>query len=326
MSRSRTKKLKFKKRLFSKHLALILSAIVFAVIGVRYLLHSLAATTNIDTTSQSAVNNAYWSLYAPSLAATAGWTGSVPGCNSGTMSATARSAEIDAINFIRRLQHLAPIRLANSIVNANDLKAGLLLEANHVNLLKGHPSPTTDWKCYKSASAGADAISKSNLGNDGDNVGQNMNDMMSDYGNISVSHRRWLSFPEATAFGVGATNNYTVVQVLGPPTSSTNPSPAVMWPMKGYFPSTLAPANLWSYSSGGKYADFSSATVRVTHNGNPVNVTRYDPYDGYGRPTLVWAMPLGYSKSGSYTVKITNKYTGSVITTYVVRFFKPVQP
>ena len=100
-----------------------------------------------------------------------------------------------------------------------------------------------------------------------------------------------------------------------------------MWPTGGYFPKQLAP-HTWSLTGSRTTADFSAATLKVTHNGNVIKgIDKYVTDPRYGPlPTLAWSMPFQYDKSGGYIVTVGNiKGDGATRISYKVRFFDPVQ-
>lgn len=345
-----------------QHLPFILFVIVFAVVGSWILLRSHAEetstdtttnlSTNIDYSSQAAVNSAYWKLWVPSMTTTYDWNGKVATCDPGTMAYTYRNAEVDAINFARRLQQLAPIVATDATANSNAIKAGLVIRANgnklsHYLTQKDYPN------CWSEAGkGGAYSALRSDIAEGPSLLGQYVADFLESPGEKDVGHRRMLFLYQSTIFGIGTNDANAVVQMNDLPPNWSNPRPATMWPMKGYFPSTLAPGyipqtptqktpnglpGIWSYTSGSLHIKFGQATVSVTHNGAAVTVTQYPAFPGeavngrpqFGNPTLAWIMPMQYETSGDYTVtikNIKNTSTGQLFSrSYTIHFFNPVQ-
>ncbi len=131
-------------------------------------------------------------------------------------------------------------------------------------------------------------------------------------GNSAVGHRRWLLHPPMIEMGTGDTPSSSIpaeaqANIPGNPTTvrranaihifsdnNKGPHPAqdfpyVAFPQEGYIPyQTVHPR--WSFSIAG--ADFTSASVTMTRDGNPIGVVQeaVQPGPGFsiGDPTLVW--------------------------------------
>jgi hypothetical protein len=108
-------------------------------------------------------------------------------------------------------------------------------------------------------------------------------------------------------------------------TGSGRANPAyVRWPAAGYFPSTLAPGR---WSLGGPGLKVGTAKVSVYRGGKRLATHKQRVVNGYGQPTLVWTMPSGYAKTGSYKVVVKGLHrTGkkkAFRTSYTVTLFAP---
>jgi hypothetical protein len=331
------------KTLQSWHIILvgILFVAIFATFGVRQLRPSDAATStssNINTQDRNQVNSYYKSLWAANTKVRAGWSGSVKSCKPGNPSAAARTAQINAVNFARRMSQLTPIS-GTSLTDTNQAnvqRAALMMEANGS---LSH-APSSKWKCY--ASAGATAASKANFGISyatGKPVSI-IASYLTDKGdrldnNYAVGHRRWLLNPAASEFAFGTTTNASVMQVIGLKTNSANNNPAyVAWPSSGYFPNTIEPAGRWSLS-GRSTACFNNAQVSVQNGSKSIKISLLSrAVRSYGNPTIVWQMPSSLNKTGTYKVQVSNinQWTGSACSTssstntsytYSVNLFRP---
>jgi uncharacterized protein YkwD len=279
----------------------------------------------IDTNNLAAVNSAYWARYASVQSMSTEWSGgSLSRCIAGTSSASSNAATLSALNYVRSLAGLAPVSL-NSTLNANAQRAALMMSANGA---LSH-DPSSSWKCY--SAAGANAASRSNLALAYPSIhaGQIIDLYMDEPGstNFAVGHRRWLLNPFTTQVGTGSTDTANALWVIGP-TSSSRPNPRyVGWPTAGYFPNAIEPNGRWSLSAGLRRVSFAKARIRVYHNGVAVAIHKYRVENGYAQPTLVWQMPSGFAKSGSYRIVVKNirkrhsskrfKYA------YTVRLFTP---
>jgi uncharacterized protein YkwD len=258
----------------------------------------------IDTHSKSAVNAAYQTRYASKLALPIGWIGgSLLGCLPGISSLTSNAATLSAMNYVRSLAGLAPVRLSSTL-NAGAQRAALMMSANGA---LSH-DPSRSWKCY--SSSGATAAGRSNLALAYPNIraGQIIDLYMNEPGssNTAVGHRRWVLNPFSTVMGTGSTDTANALTVIGP-TSSTRPNPRwVGWPTAGYFPNAIEPNGRWSLSSGRRNVSFAKARVKVFHGSTRIWVHKYAVHSGYAQPTVVWRMPSGFSKSATYKVVVKN--------------------
>jgi hypothetical protein len=237
------------------------------------------------------------------------WTGSVAGCNPGTISAAMRTAMITRLNVFRKLSRIAAVAEFDAAADDKDertLAASLLYSAN--NMLS-HSIPPT-WTCYPTAYAGstvgalgASAGSASNIGLSGGSSFATpaiINAYIDDSGstNNAVGHRRWILNPRQTRMttssvssggGFGAGNALWVINAATATGSSSAPD-GVAWPPRGFVPFQLLPgtSNRWSFSYPG--AGFANATVTMTKNGQSIAILNYDSKtdNGYGDNTIVW--------------------------------------
>lgn len=281
---------------------------------------------SIDTGSKAAVNSAYWSMFASGLDVPTGWTGSLSGCLRGSTSSSSKSATLDAINFMRRLGGLAPVRLSSTL-NGHAQATALIMAANR----QLSHYPTSSWRCY--TKTGATTAARSNLAlaypdiTSAGLVEMYMDDVGSS--NYGVGHRRWVMNPFTTYMGTGSTGTANALQVVGP-TSKARPNPAyVSWPTRGWFPDALEPHGRWSLSAGSSRASFRYATVHVYRGTHRLKVHRFAVENGYARPTVVWQMPSSFSRTGSYKVVVTGiRHRGTskrFKASYTVRFFTPTR-
>ena len=279
---------------------------------------------SISVNRRSAVDSAYRRSYAAGLSMSTGYTGSDSRCQAGSTSTSSRAATLRAVNFIRAMSGLAPVRFS-AVLNARSQRTALMMSANRT---LSH-APSRGWRCYNrvgAANAGRSnlALSYPSISSAG-LVGLYMQEPGA--GNVAVGHRRWLLNPFTTTMGSGSTHTANAMTVIGP-TRAGRPNPAwVSWPTAGYFPRTLEPNGRWSLSAGNRRADFRRATVHVYRNGHAIRTVRQRVHNGYGMPTLVWQIPARQADSGTYRVVVrgvhragTRKTFGR---TYDVRMFTP---
>ena len=279
---------------------------------------------SIPVTHRAAVDTAYARAFASGLELGTGWTGSEAGCRAGTTSAASATATLRAVNFVRSMSGLAPVRLSATL-NVRSQRTALMMSANRT---LSH-TPSRSWRCW--SPSGAANAARSNLAlsypsiTSAGLVELYMRDPGADNG--AVGHRRWLLNPSTTTMGTGSTDTANAMTVIGS-TANGRPNPTwVSWPTAGWFPSPLEPGGRWSLSAGDSRMDFRHATVRVTRNGRAVGVRKLGVHNGYGRPTLVWQLPATTASSGTFTVTVSGaRVPGSRASfgrTYTVRLFTP---
>jgi uncharacterized protein YkwD len=281
-----------------------------------------ASAAGLDTSNRRAVRTAYRKRLLPGYDVGPGWTGSVRGCRVGTTSQRAQQATLRAVNFMRDLGGLAPVRMS-AARSRQALQAALMMQANGA---LSH-APPRDWRCW--TRAGAEAAGRSNLflwgGGDAVPVATWIAGYMTDpgEGNTAAGHRRWIMYPGLQTIGSGSTTLANALHVIGD--FADRPAPQwVGWPAKGWFPHELEPDGRWSLSGTDPETDFHGADVRVLDgSGARVPVRMEAVQDGYGSNTLVWQVGRTL-RPGSYTVRVSGiRVAGRTAThSYVVRLFR----
>lgn len=276
-------------------------------------------TSAINTSDVASVNSYYISMWANGTNTVSGWTGDLSSCTLGIISGAAIQTQLNAINYARALNGLD--RVTGNLDGPAE-SAAVMMAANGA---VSHNPPST-WKCY--TSSGATAASQSVLALSGGMTPLTAIRLYLDdpgAGNTAVGHRRWLLNPFANYFGIGLTNSSSAIRVTNnQDTTNTNPH-WVSWPSKGYFPNTIEPNGRWSLSNGNSNFKFTYAKVTVTHNGVNVPVTKYAVDNAYAKPTIVWQMPAGFEKAGTYNVSVTGGTSNGTVYNhaYSVTFFTP---
>lgn len=311
------------------------SIIAFAGVGAWIIVSSKAAilSTSVNNFDKVEVGTLYQKLWASGENTATGWTGSTEGgrCLAGNISQQAVYAQLNAVNYIRRVNNLEPVRAAvlDGPNQANAQKTALMMRAQES--LSHYP--TSSWKCY--TAAGAATAAKSNLALSYPSLKpiRAIELYMDDPGssNTGVGHRRWIMNPDAKAFSFGMTDNSSAMQVVGLDESTANNDPPyTMWPAKGWNPVNLEPNGRWSLSTSyGKNVAYAKIVVRKgSASGTVVPITKYATHSGYGRPTVVWQMPSEFNKTETtYFVTVSgikNSDGGSIAPfTYSVSFFTP---
>lgn len=283
---------------------------------------------SVNTANRRDVLSFYNCIYQASenYAANMGWTGSVATGSPGTTTATFKDDVRRRINFYRAMVGQPADIVFDATKSAKCQKAALMMSAN--NSLSH--TPPTSWTWY--TADGYEAAGKSNiaLGTYGP---ASVNAYVRDDGggNHIVGHRRWLFYSQAQQMGTGdipangSYNSANTIWVIGNPKAAPAPR-FVTWPNEGYVPDSLVPAR-WSLSYPA--ANFGSAAVTMTQNGNTVSLTIISrTNNGYGDNTIVWepsGLPGSVTNDLPYVVNVTG-ISGSGIPTsksYTVTLFNP---
>ena len=301
-----------------------------------------AKDVDVKTSSRASVARAYNTVLAPALRVKTGWTGSAATCRLGKESAASRKATRKAVNFVRALNQLDPVKL-DSRLNKRALRGALLMQAN--GALSHSPSKADFSRCY--TSAGRKAAGSSNLylawGGSGDRMpstgARAIVGYMTDAGqnNIAVGHRRWILNPTTRVMATGSTRHANALTVIGTKTSSKAKRPTYMeWPSKGWFPTQLEPEGRWSLSASSPRVSLAKATVKVRQVNakgkalRSLKVQRHAVRDGYGPHTLVFTVkgvkvPKG-KKSVRYRVTVSGiKGAKKSKYSYTVKLFDPTK-
>lgn len=301
-----------------------------------------AKDVDVTTSSRKSVARAYNSVLAPALRVKTGWTGSAAKCRRGKESAASRRATRHAINFVRALNRLEPVKLDNRL-NKRALRAALMMQAN--GALSHNPTRATFSSCF--SAAGRTAAARSNLylswGDSGDRSpstgARAVVGYMTDSGanNLAVGHRRWLLEPTTRVMATGSTRSANALTVLGTRTDHRAKQPRYLtWPSKGWFPAQLEPQGRWSLSTPRPGISFRKAKVKVQQvdaKGKVVRrlkTQRHAIQDGYGPHTLVFSVrgvrPPQGKKTRRYRVTVTGiQGAAKKRLTYTVRLFDPTR-
>jgi uncharacterized protein YkwD len=246
----------------------------------------------VDTQNRATVRDYYLTIYQASEGVSPGWTGHHASCNPGTTTAAFKEAVALRINYFRQMAGMPSILGFKDEYNQKAQAAALMMSVNR-NL--SH-TPPPSWLCY--TDDGYSGASSSNL-----YLGIYGPAAISGYvldpgsGNYFVGHRRWILYPQTRYMGTGDVppqSGYPAGQALWvfdhdnmwgsrPDTRE----PFVAWPPPGYVPYQVVYPR-WSFAYAG--ADFASATVTMTRNGQPIGTTVSPVVNGFGENTLVWEL------------------------------------
>lgn len=261
----------------------------------RSALSGTGAGLSIDTTDREAVRLFFNKVYVqPDVPM--GWTGNYRTGDAGTVSAAFQAATMQRLNWYRAMAGLPADTTLSAEPSAKDQQAALMMSANG----QLSHTPPADWKSY--TQTGAEAAGNSNLAL-GANGPAAIDAYIADFGdnNAPVGHRRWILYPQTRAFGSGdvppmdldggaRVYGANALWVLDGNYSAPRPhvrDDFVAWPARGFMPYPVV-VERWSLSY--PKADFSTAQVAVTRDGNPVPVTLEKVHPEYGEPTIVWVV------------------------------------
>ena len=251
----------------------------------------------VDASKRDEVVDFFHCVYPPSedFQNHHGWTGSVAGCNAGTISQQLQDDTLRRINYYRALAGLNGDISFSASKNADCQEAALIMAANGA---LSH-TPPANWTCYTAAGAGAAGKSNISIGFNFPNYGPGSVDgQMEDDGNnnLPVGHRRWLLYSRAQEMGHGSIpltpSNNTCAAAIWVIGDFNGSAPAgleqVAWPPEGFVPHQNVWAR-WSFGVPNSSAGFSSATVTMTMGGVniPLNIIHRGT-GGLGDPTVVW--------------------------------------
>ncbi len=208
------------------------------------------------------------------------WTGNTATCMPGDVPKAVHDAVIKRINYFRKIVGLNyDCTLDESLVPAQQQTALMMAAAGD---LSHDPDPNW-WPCY--TAEGADGAKKSllRLGSAAaDAVVAFMNDE-EEY-NEAVGHRRWLLYSKQSAFSHGSTYNTAAIHILVKAENTKIPE------FIAYPPATWVPRPLvffrWSFSIPG--ADFTNATVTMSHKGEGIPVKVVSRMEKVADNTIVW--------------------------------------
>ncbi len=287
-----------------------------------------ATPTQPVTPGRAQALELYRTLFLPHTTTAHGWTGNHATCNAGTLAPAFTDALLKLVNYYRAAAGVPAVTF-NATYNARAQAAALMMSVNE-NL--SH-NPPANWTCYTDdGSLGARRSNLSLFGWYGitDETGLHdagINGQMEDGGsnNTAVGHRRWILYPYQQELGVGHVpppgreNDFSygggALYVLADniysgqlPARQTPRDGFIAWPPPGYIPwQALYHDGEYYYEQAGdearlrwsfhlQNADFSGATVTMTHAGAAVAVTRLpDINSNYGENTAIWVPALDYA-------------------------------
>lgn len=297
------------------------------------------AQITVNTADRNAVVSLFNNIYLPARNNTNhGWTGSVAGCQAGTLNAQFVTDSLTALNVFRAMAGMPSVTFGNprnfptsGSGNVDCQQAALMLHAAG-GLSHNMPPSSSCW-----TAAGNAALGTSNLS--GGLVGPGGMELLIDDGNGDLGHRRWMLHEPQLQMAMGATSTYMALDVMAP-MATGNRTRFSAWPPAGFVPYQWAYSS-WSFAVPGTnqdpfntqtHANYSNATVTVTRGGNPIPISVRTPgqcifcYDN----AIAWTFnpPLvhqGGMNDTPYVVTISNvANTPQSTYTYTVTLIDPL--
>ncbi len=228
------------------------------------------------------------------------WTGSVSACDPGDYLEPGPSNTLRHVNLYRWMAGLPAVTLDDAR-SAEAQHCALMMDANDQLLHE----PPTSWTCY--AGDGAQGARLSNLATTPGIAGVDL--FMLDTGIRNLGHRRWILANSVDTIGIGSTNGYSCLHLIGGDANVDRRW--VAWPPPGEFPieanNPLSFGSLdeagWSIQSD--TLDLRGANITVTANGQPMTVrvdNQLDP--GYGSGFAVSFTPVSWKMQAGTTYSV----------------------
>ncbi|MCC6904147.1 MAG: CAP domain-containing protein, partial [Polyangiaceae bacterium] len=228
------------------------------------------------------------------------WSGSVASCNAGDVTANGRANALKMVNLYRFIVGLPQVTNSASM-DQQAQACALMMDAN--NQLSH--TPPSSWQCYTSVGAGS--AGKSNIATTPGVAAVDL--YMADPGNsTTIGHRRWILSNSLGPIGLGTTNSYSCMQVIGG--SGSAGKQWVAFPPGGEVPVQMFKASFSSLDQTGWTIQSDSialagAQVTVTDGGanQPVTVTQLQ--GGYGSKYALRFNPQGWTTQAGHTYSVS---------------------
>lgn len=239
------------------------------------------------TAKQKAVKD-YEDNYLATELSDPGWTGSVNGCNAGSVSQESHDKVVQRINYFRRICGLSDNITHNASQDDMCQECALIMKAN--NNLSHYPPQS--WKCW--TQDGYDAAGASNIAWSSQPGTMHSTYAVTGYiedpgaNNKSVGHRAALLLPGLEKVGHGSTDQTNAILWMeGNYNQSATSDPFVAYPPDNYIPGELVFPR-WSFSI--TQANFDNAQVTVSSDGQNYNVSYEDriTFQGWPDSRIVW--------------------------------------
>ena len=230
------------------------------------------------------------------------WSGSVGACDAGDVTAAGRDNALRIVNLYRWLAGQHEVT-HDGTRNQKAQECALMMDAN--NQLSH--TPPTSWTCYDAD--GAEAADKSNIATTPGVQAVDLYMLDPGAGNsASMGHRRWILSNSLGPVGLGTTDSYSCLWVIGGNGGSN--APFVAFPSPGVWPLQAMTASFGSVDDTGwtiqsDSIDLGSASVTITDGGNSLPVTVSQLLGGYGSSYAIRINPQGWTTAAGHTYQVS---------------------
>jgi hypothetical protein len=231
------------------------------------------------------------------------WSGNVGTCDAGDVTGGGRANALKLVNLYRWLAGLPPV-VNDAGRDAMGQECALMM---HANGQLSH-SPPSSWTCY--TADGASAAGNSNIASTAGVAGVDL--YMVDPGNpTTIGHRRWILSNSLGPVGLGTTDSYSCMWVLGG--SGSAGAQWTAWPSPGVFPVEAIAPTWWSsvdetgWTVQSDSISLSGAQVTVTADSQDKPVQVFGLSSGYGSSSAIRFTPQGWATQAgtTYHVEVT---------------------
>ncbi|MCA9513691.1 MAG: CAP domain-containing protein [Myxococcales bacterium] len=227
------------------------------------------------------------------------WSGRASTCEAGEWPSPGPENTLRQVNLHRFLAGLPPVEL-DARKSADAQACALMMDANDDIL---HEIPTS-WDCR--SAAGVDAAGLSNLATTPGVASIAL--YMVDNGVETLGHRRWILSNSLGPIGVGSTNAFSCLHVIGGEGSAGAAWTA--WPPPGPVPLAALHGVWWAgvdeagWSVQSDRIDLRQATVTVTVDGEEMPVSQWTLARGYGSEFGLGFTPVGWHTTEGVTYHV----------------------
>ncbi len=227
------------------------------------------------------------------------WSGNSSTCDISDIDAEARERVLRQVNLYRALAGLPAFELDEAF-NQLAQSCSVLMDANATI----DHFPPDSWACF--SDEGAKGASESNLATAPAVFAVDL--YMEDTGNAStMGHRRWILQNGLGPIGVGSTNAFSCLHVLG--STSVDPVAWTAWPPPGAMPSAALftiESVAWSFHTH-IHSSLADAEVTVRAGAEELEVEVWPLAGGYGGSEALAFRPIDWSvePGGTYEVHLT---------------------
>lgn len=228
------------------------------------------------------------------------WSGNKGSCDAGDLDAAGRARALAVLNGYRAVAG-QPLLTDDDTYNAIEQECALMQDAH--GSLDHYPTP--DWACY--SADGASGAGSSNIASGPAVMAMDM--YMADWGNdTTIGHRRWLLSNTIGPVGIGSTNSYSCLYVMGG--RGTGTQAWIAWPSPGPFPYEAVGAGGyqsidqtgWTLQSDS--IDLSKGSVTVTEDGTEKAMTVSTLLQYYGSTYAIKMVPKGWTSKQGATYRV----------------------